>query len=51
MGGGEGKMAGEDGLTGGVHLPVSQKNKDIGRLVERTNSNETIIVFLLNCAM
>jgi hypothetical protein len=39
MGGGEGKMAGEEGLTGGVHLPVSQKNKDIGRLVEQTKNN------------
>jgi hypothetical protein len=43
-------MAGEEGLTGGVHLPVSQKNKDIGRLVERTKNNETLIVFILNCA-
>jgi hypothetical protein len=31
-----------EGLTGGVHLPVSQKNKDI---------SETIIVFVLNYAM
>jgi hypothetical protein len=34
-------MAGEEGLTGGVHLLVSRKNKYI---------SETIIVFVLNCA-
>jgi hypothetical protein len=43
-------MAGEEGLTGGVHLPVSRKNKYIDRLVEWTKNNETIIVFVLNCA-
>jgi hypothetical protein len=43
-------MAGEEGLTSGVHLPVSRKNKDIGRLVEWTKNNKTIIVFVLNHA-
>jgi hypothetical protein len=44
----DGKMAGEEELIGGVHLPVSRKNKDIGRLVDK--KNKTIIVFVLNCA-
>jgi hypothetical protein len=43
-------MAGEEGVMGGDHLPVSQKNKDIDRLVERAKNNKTIIVFVLNCA-
>jgi hypothetical protein len=43
-------MAGEEGPDIGPHMSVSQKNKDIGRLVERTKNNEIIIVFVLNCA-
>jgi hypothetical protein len=49
MGGGGGKKPGE-GVTCGVHLQVSQKNKEIDSLTEQAKNNEIIIVFVLNCA-